>query len=70
MKTKDVQVGARLYANIGARLCAVIVVEKVDCCSWKGKRSTKFRVKRPGERLCLPKLRTAAALREKPVKYF
>lgn len=65
MKTKDVQIGAKVYTYIGADLCPVIVVAQVT--NYYGK--TVFQVKREGSDTILPKTRTAAALRLKDEKY-
>lgn len=73
MKTKDVVVGNTYYTYIAGELAAVVVsamVEGDPDSNWSSNKRTRFRVRREGENSPLPKLRTAAALREKNQTYF
>jgi hypothetical protein len=73
MKQANVVVGATYECRIGAELARVIVEAEVKDSQphWDRytrirdgyKITTKFRVRREGESVCLPKLRSAAALR-------
>lgn len=66
MKAKDVVIGATVKTYIGEELAEVVVVcERAPIgYPWdKRKRPMEYLVRRVGEERCLPKPRTAAALR-------
>jgi hypothetical protein len=59
MKHKDVKIGGTYLTRIGMNLCPVVVVSEYAGTSRKG-----FHVRRVGSDTILPKMRTAAGLRE------
>lgn len=71
MKQKDIKVGGTYYTYIGETLAAVVVVREVSDVHWLNKkRTTRYQVARVGETAWLPKLRSAAALRERDEKFY
>lgn len=65
MKQADVKIGSTYDTVIGAERCRVVVVSEIpgDNSRWRATK-TRYRVRRENEVACLPKLRSAAALRE------
>ncbi len=71
VKQADVKIGGTYYTYIGEQLTAVIVVSAQKDVRFGGKNViTRYRVRRPEQTEALPKLRSAAALREKNEKFF
>jgi len=71
MKQADVKIGGIYYIDDNGNLVAVEVMgveEDVDFYTKKTK--TKYRVRKVGGRFDLPKLRSAAALREEKRKLY
>jgi len=67
MKQKDVVVGGTYLTYIGQVLARVVVMqvrEQIPGYDWKKPR---LLIRRENEERCLPKLRTAAALRPLPL---
>lgn len=73
MKQSEVIIGQTYYTRIGEELAAVEVVAMIPGnpnSRWSDEKRTTYTVKRVGENVCLPKRRTAAALRKENKTFF
>lgn len=72
MRQKDIVIGGTYYTYVGESLVQVRVIRETSRESYGRTKNKKtvYEVRRVGEQVSLPKLRTAAALRADNNKFF